>query len=118
MGKRHLWVTISIVATVLSLIIIPLRGIRLGIEFMGGTEVQIRYAQAPDLGAIRSTLKDAGLEGGLVTTIGDPKDNEVYIRLAAGGTEKQEAGLTTRAVDALHAAAVGDAGKKKEGDLN
>src|SRR5215831_3268208 len=81
MGRRHLWVGISVVLTVLSLIIIPVRGIKKGIEFEGGAEVQVKYAQPPDIGAIRDLMGRSGFAGALVTTIGKPSDNGVYIRV-------------------------------------
>jgi preprotein translocase subunit SecF len=61
--------------------ILVFNGVRLGIEFTGGTEVQLRYADRPDVAAVRQTLADAGLPA-QVTTIGDPAENEIFIRLA------------------------------------
>jgi preprotein translocase subunit SecF len=81
MGKRHIWVGISVVLTVLSLIVIPVKGIKKGIEFEGGAEVQVKYAAAPDIGAIRDLMDRSGFAGALVTTIGKPGENGVYIRV-------------------------------------
>lgn len=65
-------------------------GLNYGIEFTGGTEVQIKYADSPDLGDIRTRLSQAGVAGSSVTRIGKAEDNEVYIRVA-GTLEDHEA---------------------------
>lgn len=100
MGKRHIWVGASIVAIVAAAIIVPVHGIKMGIEFTGGTEVQVKYAAKPDLGSIRSELNAAGFTNHLVTTIGKPEENEVYIRLGLTSATKEE-NLTPRVVAAL-----------------
>src|SRR5512140_1707216 len=100
MGKRNLWVGLSIVVVLGSAIVVPIHGIKRGIEFTGGTEVQVKCAVAPNLGAIRSELNRAGFTNHLVTTIGKPEENEVYIRLALASAVKEE-NLTPKVVSAL-----------------
>ena len=72
------------------------RGLNLGIEFTGGTELQLKYRDAPDVGQIRSALAGAGLTSQSVTTIGEPDEHEVYVRL--GDTESVEDGDVTSLV--------------------
>ncbi len=100
MGRRNLWVGISLTAMVLSAVIIAMKGVNLGIEFTGGTEIQAKYVSIPDLGAIRAELSKAGLGNNIVTTIGKPADNEVYIRLGIQEAGK-EADLTKAILQAL-----------------
>ncbi len=92
----------SVVVVVASIGVLAVRGLNYGIEFTGGTELQLKYAAAPDVGAIRSTLNGAGLTSHSVTTIGKPEDHEIYIRLAvtdqAGAAELT--GVVTRALRA------------------
>jgi preprotein translocase subunit SecF len=60
-GKRRLCAALSAVLILAALIAIPINGVRLGIDFAGGTEVQLEFApgvEASD-GAIRSVLTDA-----------------------------------------------------------
>ena len=90
MGTRKIWLSISAVLVVASLAIVAVKGVNLGIEFRGGTEVQVKYTHPPDLGAVRSVLGAAGLSDSTVTTIGDAGENEVYIRLSAGKEEGAE----------------------------
>jgi preprotein translocase subunit SecF len=101
MGMRKIWVSISAVLLVLSLGILVTKGINRGIEFTGGTEVQVKYAGNPDLGAIRSDLAAAGISNYLVTTIGDPEEHEVYIRIGAASLDEVGEDLTPKVVEAL-----------------
>jgi len=102
MGKLKLWVGISIALVVASVIMLVSKGgVKRGIEFSGGTELQVKYAQPPDLGMIRSALTNAGLSNHLVTTIGRPDENEVYIRLTAGASAGKESDVTEQVVRAL-----------------
>jgi len=115
MSKRNILLGISTVLVLVSLVLLFTRGLNLGIEFTGGTEVQLKFTEKPDLSAIRSTLDSGELQGSVVTTIGDPLDNEIYIRLGvspADGTESESDDVTTKVVRAL----VGDEDPAK--DLN
>jgi preprotein translocase subunit SecF len=105
MGKRHLWLGISTVLIVASLVAIPTFGIKRGIELGGGAEVQVKYAAAPDVGGIRSALGQAGFESQLVHSIGAPEDHEVCIRVGvaeASRPAESEEDVTPRIVAALH----------------
>lgn len=64
------------------------RGFNYGIDFAGGTEVQVQFASKPPIGEIRSFLET--LVGSvMVQTLGE--DNEILIRMqmAKGKTEKE-----------------------------
>lgn len=100
MGKRNLWVGLSVVTVVASAIVVPIYGLHLGIEFSGGTEVHVKYASSPDPHAIRNALAAGGFPNFLVTTIGKPEENEVTIRLGLTSDKKEE-NLTPRVIAAL-----------------
>ena len=44
-GKRRLCAALSVALIAASLIAIPIRGVRLGIDFAGGTEIQVKFAE-------------------------------------------------------------------------
>jgi preprotein translocase subunit SecF len=105
MGKRKLWMTISAILMVISIVVIAVRGINLGVEFKGGTELQIKYVAKPDVARVRSLLEAGGIRDATVTRIGREQENEVYVRLAAKGAAAAEAekgqGVVTRVKEAL-----------------
>jgi preprotein translocase subunit SecF len=101
MSRRNVWLTLSGILTLAAVVVLWINGLNLGIEFSGGTELQVKFAKTPDIAAVRSTLSAAGLPGQSVTTIGDPLANEVYIRLASGAQEGEEDDPTSQVIDAL-----------------
>lgn len=79
---------ISLVLIVLCAGVILSNGFKYGIDFAGGTEVQVQFAAKPPVAEIRSFLE--GLVGSvMVQTLGE--DNEVLIRMqmAEGENEKE-----------------------------
>ncbi len=107
MSRRTLWLSISLAAVLAMAVVLAVRGLNLGIEFTGGNELQIRYAQTPDIGQIRSSLAQAGMTNQVVTTIGDPAENEIYIRLASEtDREGKSEDLAKRVMTALRDAAI------------
>ena len=55
-------------------------GLKFGIDFTGGTLIELGYAEAPDLDQIRSTIGNSDLGDAVVQTFGSPRD--VLVRLA------------------------------------
>ena len=58
-GRWRLWVGISLALLALSIAAIPVRGIRLGVDFAGGTEMLLRFHEgvAVDEGKLRTVLE-------------------------------------------------------------
>ncbi|HXI98961.1 MAG TPA: hypothetical protein VNG73_08455, partial [Gemmatimonadaceae bacterium] len=54
---------ITIAFIVLGLGSLAIKPLNLSIEFTGGTLIQLEFTQPPDVGVIRSTLDDAGIQG-------------------------------------------------------
>jgi preprotein translocase subunit SecF len=70
---------ISLVTFLLAVFFLSTRGLHLSVEFTGGTLVEVQYAQAADLGKIRSGLANAGYADFSVQNFGSSQD--VLIRL-------------------------------------
>lgn len=71
----------------LALILISLgslatQGLRLGLDFTGGTLVELHYAEAPELESVRAELVAAGYEQFVVQNFGSSHD--VLVRLSEG----------------------------------
>ncbi len=61
-----------------------------GVDFRGGAEVQVKFAQQMNLDAIRTTLVKNGFKGALVQTIGEKADNEYLIKVQASDENLNE----------------------------
>jgi preprotein translocase subunit SecF len=94
-GRWRLCVAVSVAVIVLSLAAIPWRGFRLGIDFAGGNEVQLRFAEGVPVseGPIRGVLNGLGLQGSSVVRFGREGSQEFLVRFQGGldeGGESQE----------------------------
>ncbi|MEM7647214.1 MAG: protein translocase subunit SecF, partial [Pseudomonadota bacterium] len=78
----------SLVLVVLCCGIILSNGFRYGIDFAGGTEVQVQFAAKPPVGEIRSFLES--LVGGvMVQTLGDQNEVLIRMQMSDGASEKE-----------------------------
>lgn len=62
--------------------VLAFRGLNFGLDFTGGTLVEVGYPQAVELSEVRQTLEQAGFEQAVVQTFGTARD--VLIRLPSG----------------------------------
>lgn len=81
MGKKWYFIGLSIPLLVAGLISMAVRGLVYGIDFRGGTEVTVKFAQEPPLDKIRTQLDRQGLHGATLQQIGAQADHEVIIGL-------------------------------------
>jgi preprotein translocase subunit SecF len=84
LGKGRIAAAVSLAVILAGLLAIPIRGIRTGIDFAGGTELQLRFAPGGpvDEGAIRSALGGVGLGDADVIRFGAGETREYLIRMA------------------------------------
>ena len=74
-----------IIACILSMILKG--GLNFGIDFAGGTLVQIRFERTTNPGEIRGGLQEIGLEGSVIQQFGEKKDNEYLIRVESTSSD-------------------------------
>ena len=75
--------------------------IPLGVDFRGGTEVQVQFRHTPDVGAIRAALNASGIRDASVVTYNVPSANEVLISLPEQANERALDEGRKQIVDAL-----------------
>ena len=61
-----------------------------GVDFRGGAEVQVKFAETMNLDEIRTNLVKNGFKGALVQTIGEKADNEYLIKVQASDSNLNE----------------------------
>lgn len=86
MGFRKVASVISIVLVVASILLLGVRGLNFGMDFTGGTSVELEYKQAPQLSQLRSSLTEAGYDQFVVQNFG--ADTIVLVRLSESGNDQ------------------------------
>ncbi len=80
MGKRRLALILSSVLIIVAIGSLSTRVLNFGIDFTGGTLIEVGYPEPVELTGVRSTLEQAGFGGAVVQHFGTARD--VLIRLA------------------------------------
>ena len=78
-GKRKYAMILSAFLLAVSIVSIGFQGLKLGIDFTGGTLIELGYENTADLDDIRSKLESANYSGANVQYFGS--DTEVLIQL-------------------------------------
>jgi len=75
-GRRRICAVLSIVMLLVAAVAVGVRGVKLGIDFAGGTELQIAFegAEPVDAAAVRKVVLDCGIEGASVVEFGSPRE--------------------------------------------
>lgn len=79
MGYRKVAAIISVILVVGSIASLAIKGLNLGLDFSGGTLVELEYSQPADIQSVRNSLATQGLESAVVVHFGS--DTDVLIRV-------------------------------------
>ncbi|MGE0625406.1 MAG: protein translocase subunit SecF [Pseudomonadales bacterium] len=74
MRWRVLWGSISLVMVLLSVVSLSTRGLNLGLDFTGGTLVEVEFPEAVNPEQVRTALVEAGFQNGVVQYFGTEQD--------------------------------------------
>ncbi|WP_031432991.1 protein translocase subunit SecF [Methylomarinum vadi] len=99
LGKRKYALAFSSLLIVISVVSLIANGLTMGIDFTGGTLVEVGYKQAADLSAMRASLGEAGFGDATVQNFGTAKD--VLIRLKPD-ENLSSAELSNRVLEAIN----------------
>lgn len=80
-GKRHIAVTLSLLANAAVILFAVFHGLNFGVDFAGGTEMEVRFEQAVDPGAIRKGVEELGFTDASVQTYGPESEHTYLIRV-------------------------------------
>jgi preprotein translocase subunit SecF len=78
---RKLAIVLSTALNLAVLLALMIKGPNLGVDFAGGTIVQLKFHQRVSIPEIRQALEKVNLGSGVVQNFGDPSANEYLIRL-------------------------------------
>ncbi len=88
MGKRKIAAAFSIVLIVVSIAALAVNGLRFGLDFTGGTLVELHYSEAPVLEEVRDALAKEGYSNAVVVNFGS--DTELMVRLQTDNSDLGE----------------------------
>ena len=101
MRYRDIAVGLSIIAMILSLALFFLRGLNYGVDFKGGSMIEVQSTTGPaDIASMRDKLGHLGLGGVQIQQFGAPTDVLIRIEEQPGGEVAQQVALR-KVVDAL-----------------
>ncbi len=87
LGKRKIAFSLSALMIIISLLaLVPgIRGLNFGIDFTGGTLVEVKFKEAPSISDVRTSIKPAGYEQAIIQEFGSPE--EILIRVQNKASE-------------------------------
>ncbi len=97
-GKRKMAFALSALMVLASIGLLVVRGLNFGIDFTGGTLVEVRFATPPQISEIRKAITPAGYGQAVIQQFGAP--NEILIRVQNKAGVKSSV-ISTDILDAL-----------------
>lgn len=94
-GRRVLTLGLSAAFVLISLGFFFVQGLNYGIDFRGGTLIEVRMAAPPDLGALRSHMSALNLGEVSLQEFGQPTDVLIRIQRQAGDEKEQIRAIET-----------------------
>ncbi len=76
-GRRKIWYTLSLLVIIPGIICMFVRGFNLGIDFTGGTIMDLKFAKPVTITEIRDVLKDYKLDNSMIQLSGENSSSEV-----------------------------------------
>ncbi len=89
-GKRHIAVTLSLIANLAVIGWAIFHGLNFGVDFAGGTEMEVKFQQSVDPAAIRKGVEDLGFKDASVQTYGADSEHTYLIRVGRIALMTQE----------------------------
>jgi preprotein translocase subunit SecF len=110
-GKRRTWYYVSTIVTMAGIVWALFRGVEYGIDFAGGTEVQLQFQKNVGIEEVRGALDKAAIRGAEVKYYGKDESG-VLIRVREGAQGAEAGAAATKQV--LSAIATGFPTNKSE----
>jgi preprotein translocase subunit SecF len=98
-GNRNIALILSGILSLLSIISLSVQGLQMGIDFTGGTLIEVGYQKPADLTALRATLDSSGFADATVQNFGTAKDVLIRLKLQEGVSS---ADLSNKVLEAIN----------------
>lgn len=101
-GARYFAYAFTAVLILGSIFLLATKGLNFGIDFTGGTVIEVRTPEVPDLGALREELNGLGLGAISIQEFGEPDD--LLIRLPQQQKASDDGAAQKEAIDKVREA--------------
>lgn len=98
-GNRNKALIFSGILSLISIISLAINGLHLGIDFTGGTLIEVGYKQPADLNVLRQSLTDIGLKEATVQYFGTTKDVLIRLKPQDGMSNKE---ISTKVLETIN----------------
>jgi preprotein translocase subunit SecF len=98
-GNRNIALIFSGILTLTSIVSLAVNGLKMGIDFTGGTLIEIGYQKPADLTVLRNTLDASGFDDATVQNFGSSKDVLIRLKPHEG---LSSADLSTKVLEAIN----------------
>lgn len=105
MAGRKMALMFSSLLVIASFTTLGIKGLNFGIDFTGGTLVEVEYSEAVELAGVRTTLAKAGFKEAIVQHFGTPRN--VLVRVAPREGIAQDE-ISDQVLEALRADSAGE----------
>ena len=85
MGWRNIALVLSIIVTIASLVIVGVRGLNLGVDFVGGQMIRTTFAQPIDVDQLRGRVGSLGVGDASIQESGGPRTFQIRLPKPEGG---------------------------------
>lgn len=85
MGKRVAFLGFSSILVIASIILLLTKGLNFGIDFAGGTIIQVKYEQAAPINQLRDIFKESKYSNAVISEFGSA--DEVVIRITGSSSD-------------------------------
>jgi preprotein translocase subunit SecF len=85
MRWRNLALVLSILATVASLVLVGVKGLNLGVDFVGGQMIRVTFAQQVDVEKLRDDVGSLNVGEGSIQETGGPRSYQIRLPKPEGG---------------------------------
>jgi len=97
---------LSIILNVLAIVSLATRGLNFGLDFTGGTLIEVSYPSPPTIADVRQHLAAAGMPDSVVQSFGTATD--IVVRIPPHSEGESSADISTRVLQALQKGVEGE----------
>jgi preprotein translocase subunit SecF len=98
---RHIAFVLTALLTVASIALVGMRGLNLGVDFVGGLMIEAKFTSPPPLDKVRGTIDGLGVGQGALQQFGDPNSVSIRLPLPESSDEGANNKVVAKVSDAL-----------------